>query len=267
MNKEGQHKDNRKISLPKLLPNIFTTIGLCSGLTGIRFALDENWQNAVFCILVAACFDMIDGLSARLLKAFSPFGAELDSLADTISFGVSPAIITFLWIREPILSTDQQYLLEWFWIPFLFYSVCNAFRLARFNVMHSGESLEKERKSYFTGVPAPAAAGLVLMPLGLDFIFNRFNVDFAISTYPVWIICWVFLISSLMISRLPTFSFRNVRFNVASNKALLVLLTVCLGVSIFMKETWIFLFSLGILYFLSIPIASYTARKDKVRSY
>ena len=79
MNKEGHKKENRKISLPKLLPNIFTTIGLGSGLTGIRFALDENWQNAVFCILVAACFDMIDGLSARLLKAFSPFGAELDS--------------------------------------------------------------------------------------------------------------------------------------------------------------------------------------------
>ena len=71
-------KRNQKISLPKLLPNIFTTVGLCSGLTGIRFALDGNWQNAVFCILVAACFDMIDGLSARLLKAFSPFGAELD---------------------------------------------------------------------------------------------------------------------------------------------------------------------------------------------
>ena len=108
----GSSNQNKKISLPKLLPNIFTTIGLCSGLTGIRFALDGNWQNAVFCILVAACFDMIDGLSARLLKAFSPFGAELDSLADTISFGVSPAIITFLWIREPIISTDQGAIVE-----------------------------------------------------------------------------------------------------------------------------------------------------------
>ena len=262
MKESGGNKKNRKISLPKLLPNIFTTIGLCSGLTGIRFALDGNWHNAVFCILVAACFDMIDGLSARLLKAFSPFGAELDSLADTISFGVSPAIITFLWIREPIISTNKEYLLEWFWIPFLFYSVCNAFRLARFNVMHLGEPPEKESKSYFTGVPAPAAAGLVLMPLGLDFIFDRFEVVFAISSHPTWIICWVFPISSLMISRLPTFSFRNVRFNVASNKALLVLLSVCLGVSVFMKETWIFLFSLGVLYFISIPVAIYASRKD-----
>ena len=260
----GTSNQNKKISLPKLLPNIFTTIGLCSGLTGIRFALDGNWQNAVFCILVAACFDMIDGLSARLLKAFSPFGAELDSLADTISFGVSPAIITFLWIREPIVSTDQEFLLEWYWIPFLFYSACNAFRLARFNVMHMGQTNEKESKSYFLGVPAPAAAGLVLMPLGLDFIFARFDFSFTTSSYPTLIICWVFLISSLMISRLPTFSFRNVRFNVASNKALLVLLAVCLGVSIFMKETWIFLFSVGVLYFLSIPVASIASRKDNI---
>ncbi len=252
----------QKISLPKLLPNIFTTVGLCSGLTGIRFALDGNWKNAVFCILVAACFDMIDGLSARLLKAFSPFGAELDSLADTISFGVSPAIITFLWIRNPLVSTNQEYLLEWYWIPFLFYSACNAFRLARFNVMHFGESMEKEDKSYFIGVPAPAAAGLVLMPLGLDFILTRFNITSIISSHPLPVICWVILISLLMISRFPTFSFRNVRFNIASNKALLVLISVCLGVSIFMKETWIFLFSVGVLYFLSIPFAYFAARKD-----
>ena len=100
-------KQSGTLSLPKLLPNIFTTIGLCSGLTGIRFALEDDWENAVFLILIAACFDMIDGLSARLLKAFSPFGAELDSLADTISFGVAPAIITYLWIRDPILASNQ----------------------------------------------------------------------------------------------------------------------------------------------------------------
>ena len=112
MNNKHKSESTNKISLPKLLPNIFTTIGLCSGLTGIRFALDADWENAVLCILVAACFDMIDGLSARLLKAFSPFGAELDSLADTISFGVSPSIITFLWIREPLLLTNYSHLLE-----------------------------------------------------------------------------------------------------------------------------------------------------------
>ena len=122
--------------------------------------------------------------------------------------------------------------------------------------------METKSKSYFLGVPAPAAAGLVLMPLGLDFIFNRFEISSFISSYPLIVIFWVLLISLLMVSRVPTFSFRNVRFNIASNRALLVLISVCLGVSIFMKETWIFLFSVGVLYLLSIPFAFFAARKD-----
>tara|TARA_Y100000766_G_C18827350_1_gene566204 strand:- start:72 stop:854 length:783 start_codon:yes stop_codon:yes gene_type:complete len=255
-------KQAGSLSLPKLLPNIFTTIGLCSGLTGIRFALEGQWENAVFLILIAACFDMIDGLSARLLKAFSPFGAELDSLADTISFGVAPAIITYLWIRSPIVASQQVYLLEWYWMPVLFFAACNAFRLARFNVMHLDEDETKSTKSYFVGMPAPAAAGLVLMPLGFDFILARFGQDPLLSNYPNWIIGWVIVVSLLMISRIPTFSFRNVRFNVARNRALIVLLAVLLSVAVFMKEKWIFLFSLGVLYFLSIPFSYWTHRKD-----
>ena len=256
----------KKISLAKLLPNIFTTVGLCSGLTGIRFALDGDWQNAVFCILVAACFDMIDGLSARLLKAFTPFGAELDSLADTISFGVSPAVITFLWIRDPLINSETKHLLEWYWIPFLFYAACNAFRLARFNVMHLSNADNNSRKNYFIGVPAPAAAGLVLMPIGFEFILARFGSNISISSYPICVIFWVSIVSLLMVSNLATFSFRNVRFNVASNKALFVLLSVCLAVAIFMKETWIFLFSLGCFYFLSIPFSHIAKKKDNLNS-
>ena len=255
-------KQAGSLSLPKLLPNIFTTIGLCSGLTGIRYALEGQWESAVFLILIAACFDMIDGLSARLLKAFSPFGAELDSLADTISFGVAPAIITYLWIKHPMPPTEQVFLLEWYWIPILFFAACNAFRLARFNVMHLGEGETKSNKSYFIGVPAPAAAGLVLMPLGFDFILARFGQNPVLSNYPTWIIGWVAIISLLMISRIPTFSFRNVRFKVARNRALIVLLAVLLSVAVFMKEKWIFLFSLGVLYTLSIPFSYWTHRKD-----
>jgi CDP-diacylglycerol---serine O-phosphatidyltransferase len=257
-------KQAGSLSLPKLLPNIFTTIGLCSGLTGIRFALESQWESAVFLILVAACFDMIDGLSARLLKAFSPFGAELDSLADTISFGVAPAIITYLWIREPIVELQKQHLLEWYWIPFLLFAACNAFRLARFNVMHLGESETKTTKSYFIGVPAPAAAGLVLMPLGVDFILDRFGEKAFLENYPIWVIGWVTVISLLMISRIPTFSFRNVRFNVARNRALIVLLVVLLSVAVFMKEKWIFLFSLGVLYFVSIPFSYWSHSADSI---
>ena len=154
-------KQPGSLSLPKLLPNIFTTIGLCSGLTGIRFALEADWENAVFLILIAACFDMIDGLSARLLKAFSPFGAELDSLADTISFGVAPAIITYLYIEK---GGVEGPLLAWYWMPCLFFSACNAFRLARFNVMHLGEGETKSTKSYFVGMPAPVSYTHLTLP-------------------------------------------------------------------------------------------------------
>ena len=110
-NREKQprrRKRSKQLSLPKLLPNILTTIGMCAGLTAIRFALEGNWEHAIFSILVAAAFDTVDGLSARLLGANSRFGAELDSLTDVISFGVAPAIILYLWIRKPITGTENE---------------------------------------------------------------------------------------------------------------------------------------------------------------
>lgn len=162
------------------------------------------------------------------------------------------------------MASQQVYLLEWYWMPVLFFAACNAFRLARFNVMHLDEDETKSTKSYFVGMPAPAAAGLVLMPLGFDFILARFGQDPLLSNYPNWIIGWVIIVSLLMISRIPTFSFRNVRFNVARNRALIVLLAVLLSVAVFMKEKWIFLFSLGVLYFLSIPFSYWTHRKDSL---
>lgn len=254
----------KALSFPKLLPNIFTTIGLCSGLTGIRFAIEQEWQQAVFSIIVAACFDMIDGLSARLLKAFSRFGAELDSLADTISFGVAPSIITYLWIRETLSGQSNEYLMGWYWIPFLFYSACNAFRLARFNVMHMEETERKIKKSYFLGVPAPAGAGLMLIPMGIDFILTRFGLTFSLSSYPQWLVIWVVLIALMMVSRIPTFSFRNMRFSVSKSKAIFVLIVVSLAVAVLIKETWIFLVALGILYFISIPFSYWAYQKDQM---
>lgn len=265
MSGSAQDSDGRLLSLPKLLPNILTTIGLCAGLTGMRFAMEGEWEKAVFSILVAASFDMLDGLSARLLKAHSRFGAELDSLADTISFGVAPAVVIYLWIREPLAGTPGSHLLEWYWIPILAFSTCNALRLARFNVMHEEEEGKKD-KSYFTGAPAPAGAGLVMMPMGMDFILKRFQSDFAIAEYPIWVLGWTVGVSVLMISRVPTFSFRNVRFRVASSQAILVLLAVGLSVAVFLKEPWIFLFCLGALYLCSLPFSVAAHRKDHPKS-
>ena len=117
----------------RLIPNIFTTVGMCIGLTGIRFALESEWKSAVVCVLLAAFFDLVDGLSARMLKATSKIGAELDSLSDAVSFGVTPTVILYLWIVS-ITKSESSYLLGWYWVPFIFYSSCCVLRLARFNV-------------------------------------------------------------------------------------------------------------------------------------
>lgn len=255
-------KTARDLSLPKLLPNILTTIGLCSGLTGIRFAIENDWQNAVLFILLAACFDLIDGLSARLLKAFSRFGAELDSLADAISFGVAPTIITYLWIKQETGNFVGEYIMGWYWIPFLFYSSCLALRLARFNVMHMDETKNTMNKAYFLGVPAPAGAGLILMPIILDFVLTRFGMEEKIASYPQYLVLWVSFVGVLMISRIPTFSFRNVRFSVSKNKAMFVLIIVVLVGAVFLKEKWICLLFLGLIYLLSLPLSYWAYQKD-----
>ena len=112
---------NDEFLIIRLIPNIFTTIGMCIGLTGIRFALESDWESAVTCVLVAAFFDLIDGLTARVLKATSKIGAELDSLSDAVSFGVTPTVILYLWVLS-IMKAESAYLLGWYWIPFIFYS-------------------------------------------------------------------------------------------------------------------------------------------------
>ena len=115
----NQALSNDEFLIIRLIPNIFTTIGMCIGLTGIRFALESDWRSAVVCVLVAAFFDLIDGLTARMLKATSKIGAELDSLSDAVSFGVTPTVILYLWLVS-IIQADSSYLLGWYWIPFIF---------------------------------------------------------------------------------------------------------------------------------------------------
>jgi len=254
----------KQLSLPRLLPNILTTIGMCAGLTSIRFALEGDWEKAVFAILVAGAFDTVDGLSARIFGSSSRFGAELDSLADVISFGVAPAIVLYLWIRDPLLKTNEEYLLEWYWIPMLAFTTCSALRLARFNVSHGEEPREdKADKNYLVGVPAPAGAGLASMPMGLEFILHRFDASINISGFPVWILCWIVIVSALTISQVPTFSFRNMRFRVPRHQAIIVLVLTSLSFAVFLKEPWIFLFSLGVIYIGSLPVSIWAEGIDR----
>ena len=176
MNKNDSIRPER-LSLLRLLPNIFTTIGMCSGLTGIRYALESDWKLAVVFIFIASFFDLIDGLTARVLNASTQFGAELDSLADAISFGVTPSIILFLWLKDDEINMANTYLLGWYWIPFLLYSSCCVLRLARFNVDTKIYTPNRQSIDYFLGVPAPAAAFLALLPIVFQFTLDRSGVD------------------------------------------------------------------------------------------
>jgi CDP-diacylglycerol--serine O-phosphatidyltransferase len=156
-------KITKPIPFIKLLPNFITLLGLVVGVSAIKFGLDGRWEKAVYCTLVAAIIDGIDGRIARMLNATSPFGAELDSLCDFANFGVVPAYLVYLW-------SFQQYEYKVFsWGSILLFMVCMALRLARFNTAIFQEIHNKKIEYFFTGVPAPCGALLALMPMILDF--------------------------------------------------------------------------------------------------
>ena len=148
------------LSINRMVPNILTLLALCAGMTAIRFALNDNFIGAVYAIIVAGIFDGLDGRIARLLKSTSSFGAELDSLSDFVSFGVAPAAVVYLWTLSVLRGAG--------WAIVLFFAVCCALRLARFNTQAQAE-LPAYAAPFFTGVPAPAGAGLVMVPMFLSF--------------------------------------------------------------------------------------------------
>lgn len=183
----------RKIPVRILIPNILTLVGLIAGLTAIRMGIEGRYEFALIAIVLAALFDALDGRIARLLKASSRFGAELDSLADFVNFGVAPAIVIFTWALEDHKSVG--------WIAVLMFALCAALRLARFNVSMDAGPKASWKANFFTGVPAPAGALLVLLPLYL----NGLGVPHVTYFAPL-IILYTVVIAILMVSRLPTYS-------------------------------------------------------------
>ena len=200
------------LSFNKLIPNILTMLALCAGLTAIRFGLHGKWESAVVSILLAGVFDGLDGRIARLLHGTSKFGAELDSLSDFISFGVAPSIMLYLWTMQGAGGLG--------WALVLLFSVCCALRLARFNTMLGEPDPPPFAYNFFTGVPAPAGAGLVLLPMMASFQFD--SPGFFAS--PVVNAIFLIGISFLMVSRIPTYSGK--RFRVPSAYVLPMLLLV-----------------------------------------
>ncbi|MFD3188718.1 CDP-diacylglycerol--serine O-phosphatidyltransferase [Sedimentitalea sp. HM32M-2] len=191
-----------------LLPNLVTIAAICAGMTAIRFGFQGQYQAAVVLILVACVLDGLDGKLARLLKSESPIGAELDSLADCVNFGVAPALVVYAWALQGTKSAA--------WIAVLVFGISCVMRLARFNIDNKSE-MAGRKGNRFVGVPAPAGAFLVLFPMFLSFLFDDPDL------IPVGIIgFYMICIGLLMISRIPTYSFKRARVSRKSVKFLML---------------------------------------------
>ncbi|WP_022728437.1 CDP-diacylglycerol--serine O-phosphatidyltransferase [Fodinicurvata sediminis] len=224
-------------SLGRLVPNALTVAALSSGLTAVRFAYEGSWNAAIVAILVAAILDGLDGRMARLLRATSDFGAELDSLSDVIAFGVAPAMILYFWSLDGPGSAA--------WVVALFYVVCVALRLARYNTDQDKPSYAY---NYFTGIPSPAGAIVVLLPL----VISR-EIGNDLAGDPLFVSGWMALIGILMVTRIPTFAVRSQRI---PNRYVLPLLAAVGLITAGLAERPWWTITLGsVVYLASIPLS------------
>jgi CDP-diacylglycerol--serine O-phosphatidyltransferase len=246
MNKEPSRRRLKMMSLSKIIPNLITVMALCAGLTGIRFALQEKWEFAIGAIALAAILDTLDGRMARLLKGQSKFGAELDSLSDFISFGVAPALILFFWTTQSIHGVG--------WASVLFFSTCMALRLARFNTKLDDPDPPSFAARFFSGIPAPAAAGLACLPVILSFEINQ-----GVIRQPYVIAGWLVLVGLMMVSSIPTFSFKGTKL--PQKLVIPVFVVAGLFIACALTETWIALAALIITYILTIPLSYRSYRR------
>tara|TARA_B100001996_G_scaffold12103_1_gene10145 strand:- start:527 stop:1321 length:795 start_codon:yes stop_codon:yes gene_type:complete len=222
-----------------ILPNILTLIGVCIGLSSIKFALDTNYGLSIIAIIFAAVIDGLDGRIARLIKGTSKVGKELDSLTDVISFGVAPAFIMFFW------SLDN--LGKFGWLLCLIYVVCVALRLARFNVSSNQEPSWKD--NFFEGIPSPAGGVLVLMPL----IYSLSGFNFIKINYEILVPIFFVTISFLLISKFPTYSLKKIV--VPRQTTIFLLFTIVLYFGLLLIYTFKVIIISGIIYLLFIPIS------------
>ena len=238
------------LSFNKMIPNILTMLALCAGMTAMRFGLEEKWEAALISLVIAAIIDSLDGRIARALRGTSKFGAELDSLSDFICFGVAPAFLLYLWTMKTAGP--------WGWVLVLLFSVSAALRLARFNTDIEGPELPSWTTNYFTGVPVPAGAGLVLLPVVISL---QTNMTFLREPYFVSI--FIFVVSGLMISQMPTYSFKTLR--IQHRFILLTMLIVGLVAALAVTAPWLTLTIVSMTYVISFPFAlkSYKKQKEK----
>jgi len=238
MSTDDQPRPRRKLHILQLLPNLVSILGLCAGLTAIRFAVDGRFATAIALIGLAAALDALDGRLARMLKSESAIGAELDSLGDFVNFGVTPALVLYFWGLEGEASLG--------WIAVLIYAICCMLRLARFNVGNKRtDGAEPAERTSFIGVPSPAGAMLVLSPMYLAFCFEG---DVRIP--PAAVAFWMVAMGALMISRIRTPSLKRV--TIYAEDARYVLVAVAAVVAALLTYPWITLLSLACIYLAAI---------------
>jgi CDP-diacylglycerol--serine O-phosphatidyltransferase len=228
----------RSLSLRALVPNAITAAALCSGLTGIRFAIAGDFEKAVQAVILAGVLDGVDGRAARMLKAQSRFGAELDSLADSISFGVAPALIVYLWSLRELPSFG--------WIAALAFAICCVLRLARFNARLDSLDQPYKQAGFLTGVPAPVGAGLAFLPIYFWLATGRSEFG-----NPVAVSVWMLLIAFLLISNLPTLSWSRVRPPRYLRIGLLALIGILMAA--LLTEPWMTLVGVTLAYLALLP--------------
>ncbi len=244
----------RRIPLRLLAPNLVTLLALCAGLTGIRMAFENRYGLALAAIVFAAVLDGIDGRLARLLKGTSKFGAELDSLSDFVNFGVAPALILYFWGLHDLKSAG--------WIAGLAFAICAALRLARFNVMSEDPNRPAWAANFFVGIPAPAGAIIVLLPIYAAFL------GLPRSPFLTWLtLAYTLLIAGLMVSWLPVFSGKRVGTRVPPQMVGPVIILLVLFVALLIAYPWIILTIGTLCYLASLPLGwlSYRGYEERAR--
>lgn len=241
-----QRRRIRELPIHQFLPNVVTVLALCTGLTAVRFGVQERWELAVGAIVVAAVLDTLDGRLARRMGVTTKFGAELDSLSDFLCFGVAPALLVYLWSLHAGGSFG--------WALALLFAVSAALRLARFNTRLGTSDLPPWAGNFFTGVPAPAGAGAALLPMMLYFQWGN-----DVFRHPAVNACGLVLVGALMVSRLPTLSFKQVK--VPHRWVLPGLMLVGLLVALVVTLPWATLSIMMVVYLLTIPFAVVKYRK------
>jgi CDP-diacylglycerol--serine O-phosphatidyltransferase len=243
----------RRIPVRTLAPNLVTLLALCAGLTAIRMAFEDRYVLAVAAIVFAAILDGLDGRLARFLKGTSRFGAELDSLSDFVNFGVAPALILYFWDLHELKSAG--------WIAAMVFAICGSLRLARFNVMIDDPDRPVWAANFFVGVPAPAGAITVLLPIYMVFL------GVPRSGVLTWLtLFYTLAIASLMVSRLPVFSGKRVGTRVPPEMVGPLIVVVVLSIALLIAYPWVLLTAGTLAYLVGLPFGWLSYRNNERRS-